>query len=65
MTLEEVNMRYLTGVSLMAIRRADDEEIDYPHNKTTLLLGDRLLVVGSNQELNALIAFAEGKITIK
>jgi len=65
MTLEEVNMRYLTGVSLMAIRRADDEEIDYPHNQTTLLLGDRLLVVGSNQELNALIAFAEGKITIK
>jgi len=65
MTLEEVNMRYLTGVSLMAICRADGEEIDYPHSQTTLLLGDRLLVVGSNQELNALIAFAEGKITIK
>ncbi|MEY3401358.1 MAG: sodium:calcium exchanger [Anabaena sp. CRKS33] len=65
MTLEEVNMRYLTGVSLMAIRRADGEEIDYPNYQTTFLLGDRLLVVGSNQELNALIAFAEGKITIK
>jgi CPA2 family monovalent cation:H+ antiporter-2 len=65
MTLEEVNMRYLTGVSLMAIRRADGEEIDYPNHQTTFLLGDRLLVVGSNQELNALIAFAEGKITIK
>jgi len=64
MTLEEVNMRYLTGVSLMAIRRADGEEIDYPNHQTTFLLGDRLLVVGSNQELNALIAFAEGKITI-
>ncbi|MDB9476243.1 cation:proton antiporter [Dolichospermum circinale] len=65
MTLEEVNMRYLTGVSLMAIRRADGAEIDYPNYQTTFLLGDRLLVVGSNQELNALIAFAEGKITIK
>jgi len=65
MSLEEVNMRYLTGVSLMAIRRADGEEIDYPNHQTTFLLGDRLLVVGSNQELNALIAFAEGKITIK
>ncbi|MFN7516573.1 MAG: cation:proton antiporter, partial [Dolichospermum sp.] len=65
MTLEEVNMRYLTGVSLMAIRRANGEEIDYPNYQTTFVLGDRLLVVGSNQELNALIAFAEGKITIK
>ncbi|MFO5437170.1 MAG: cation:proton antiporter [Dolichospermum sp.] len=65
MSLEEVNMRYLTGVSLMAIRRANGEEIDYPNYQTTFLLGDRLLVVGSNQELNALIAFAEGKITIK
>lgn len=65
MSLEEVNMRYLTGVSLMAIRRANGEEIDYPNYQTTFVLGDRLLVVGSNQELNALIAFAEGKITIK
>nr|WP_242035002.1 cation:proton antiporter [Dolichospermum sp. FACHB-1091] len=64
MTLEEVNMRYLTGVSLMAIRRADGEEIDYPNHQTTFLLGDRLLVVGSNQELNALVEIAEGKITI-
>ncbi len=65
MTLEEVNMRYLTGVSLMAIRRTDGEEIDYPNSQTTLLLGDRLLVVGSAEELTALVEFAEGKITIK
>ncbi|MFO5526572.1 MAG: cation:proton antiporter [Cuspidothrix sp.] len=65
MTLEEVNMRYLTGVSLMAIRRTDGEEIDYPNSQTRLLLGDRLLVVGSVEELNALTEFAEGKITIK
>ncbi|BAZ85809.1 cation:proton antiporter domain-containing protein [Dolichospermum compactum] len=65
MTLEEVNMRYLTGVSLMAICRADGKEIDYPNSQTTLLLGDRLLVVGSAEELTALVQFAEGKITIK
>ncbi len=64
MSLEEVNMRYLTGVSLMAIRRTTGEEIDYPNNQTTLLLGDRLLVVGSAEELTALVEFAEGKITI-
>ena len=64
MSLEEVNMRYLIGVSLMAIRRADGEEIDYPHNQTILLLGDRLLVVGSAEELTALVEFAEGKINI-
>ncbi|MBE9251892.1 cation:proton antiporter [Dolichospermum sp. LEGE 00240] len=64
MTLEEVNMRYLTGVSLMAICRVDGEEIDYPNSQTTLLLGDRLLVVGSAEELTALVQFAEGKITI-
>ncbi|HEY9658656.1 MAG TPA: cation:proton antiporter, partial [Allocoleopsis sp.] len=30
MTLEETDLRRLTGVSLMAIRRAKGEEIDYP-----------------------------------
>jgi monovalent cation:H+ antiporter-2, CPA2 family len=64
MSLGEVNMRYLTGVSLMAIRRADDEEIDYPNSQTRFLSGDRLLVVGSAEELTALVEFAEGKITM-
>ena len=47
MSLEEADMRYLTGVSLMAIRRANGEEIDYPNNQTILEAGDRLLVVGA------------------
>ncbi|MCE2698784.1 MAG: cation:proton antiporter [Anabaena sp. 49633_E8] len=55
--------KYLRKVT-MAIRRADGEEIDYPHNQTILLLGDRLLVVGSAEELTALVEFAEGKINI-
>ena len=64
MTLEEANMRYLTGVSLMAIRRVNGEEIDYPDSQTTFLLGDRLLVVGSDDELTALVEFAQGKVNI-
>ena len=61
MTLEQVDMRYLTGVSLMAIRRADGEEIDYPQAQTKLAPGDRLLVVGSDKELAALAEFAQGQ----
>lgn len=62
MSLAEIDMRYFTGVSLMAIRRADGREINYPDSETKLLTGDRLLVVGSADELNALVEFAEGKI---
>jgi monovalent cation:H+ antiporter-2, CPA2 family len=60
MSLEEADIRYLTGVSLMAIRRADGQEIDYPHNQTRLQEGDRLLVVGADEELAALAEFALG-----
>lgn len=60
MTLEEADMRYLTGASLMAIRREGGEEIDYPNNQTKLAQGDRLLLVGANEELAALAEFAMG-----
>ncbi|MBU7587092.1 MAG: cation:proton antiporter [Nostoc sp. TH1S01] len=64
MSLEEADMRYLTGVSLMAIRRANGTEIDYPNNHTKLEEGDRLLVVGASEELAALEEFAQGKIAV-
>ncbi|BAT53297.1 putative potassium/proton antiporter [Nostoc sp. NIES-3756] len=64
MTLEEADMRYLTGVSLMAIRRANAEEIDYPNNQTKLEAGDRLLVVGAKEEIAALEEFAQGKLAV-
>ncbi|MBO3459380.1 cation:proton antiporter [Aetokthonos hydrillicola] len=64
MTLEEADMRYLIGVSLMAIRRAGGEELDYPDTSTRLEEGDRLLVVGSNDELAALDEFALGKAAV-
>ncbi|UKO97801.1 cation:proton antiporter domain-containing protein [Nostoc sp. UHCC 0870] len=64
MSLEEADMRYLTGVSLMAIRRANGEEMDYPNQQTKLETGDRLLVVGASEELAALAELAQGKIAV-
>ncbi len=64
MSLEEADMRYLTGVSLMAIRRQNGEEIDYPNTDTKLEKGDRLLVVGSDDELAALNEFALGRAAV-
>ena len=64
MTLDEADMRYLTGASLMAIRRQGGEEIDYPPAQTTLEEGDRLLVVGSDDELAALDEFAKGQAAV-
>ncbi|BAY78852.1 sodium/hydrogen exchanger (plasmid) [Nostoc linckia NIES-25] len=64
MSLEEADMRYLTGASLMAIRRANGDEIDYPSNETRLEEGDRLLVVGADEELAALAEFAKGQAAV-
>nr|WP_225225820.1 cation:proton antiporter [Komarekiella delphini-convector] len=64
MSLEEADMRYLTGASLMAIRRADGNEIDYPNEQTRLEEGDRLLVVGANEELAALAELAKGQVAV-
>jgi CPA2 family monovalent cation:H+ antiporter-2 len=64
MTLEEADMRYLIGVSLMAIRRTNGEEIDYPNSQVKLEEGDRLLVVGATEELAALAEFAQGNAAV-
>jgi CPA2 family monovalent cation:H+ antiporter-2 len=64
MTLEETNLRRLTGVSLMAIKRTSGEEIDYPDGKTVLEAGDRLLVVGATEELAAFDELAKGKAAV-
>jgi CPA2 family monovalent cation:H+ antiporter-2 len=64
MTLEETDLRRLTGVSLMAIQRSTGEEMDYPDAKTELQKGDRLLIVGQPEELAALDDLAKGKAAI-
>lgn len=64
MTLEEADLRYMTGVSLMAIRRAQGEEVDYPNAQTILKEGDRLLVVGAFEELAAFDDLAKGQAAV-
>ncbi len=64
MTLEEADMRYLTGVSLMAIRRTNGKQIDYPGGKRQLEEGDKLLIVGEDGEFAALDEFAKGQAAI-
>jgi CPA2 family monovalent cation:H+ antiporter-2 len=64
MTLEETDLRRLTGVSLMAIRRANGDEVDYPDGKTILEDGDRLLIVGESEELAAFDELAKGEAAV-
>jgi len=64
MTLEETNLRRLTGVSLLAIKREAGEEVDYPDAKTVLQPGDRLLVIGQTEELAAFDELAKGKAAV-
>lgn len=64
MTIEETDLRRLTGVSVMAIQREQGEEIDYPDGKMALQEGDRLLMVGEAGELSAFDELAKGEAAI-
>ncbi len=64
MTIAETDLRRLTGVSLMAIRRVGGEELDYPEAQTILRQGDRLLVVGEPGERAAFIDLAKGEVAV-
>jgi CPA2 family monovalent cation:H+ antiporter-2 len=64
MTLEETNLRRLTGVSLMAIQRESGEEVDYPNGRTVLEEGDRLLLIGASDELTAFDELAKGEAAV-
>ncbi|MCD8487101.1 cation:proton antiporter [Kamptonema cortianum] len=64
LTLEETDFRRLTGVSLMAIRRAGGLELDYPEPQTSIEQGDRLLVVGESEELVAFEQLTKGEATV-
>lgn len=65
MTLEEADLRYLTGVSLMAIRRSGGQEVDYPNQQTVLEAGDRLLLVGEADEMIAFDELAKGEAAVR
>lgn len=64
MTLEQTDLRRVSGVSLMAIRRAGGEEIDYPDSHTPLEAGDKLLVVGKPEEITTLDQLARGEVAV-
>jgi monovalent cation:H+ antiporter-2, CPA2 family len=61
MTLEESDLRRLTGVSVLAIRRANQAEVEYPDTSAPLEAGDHLLLVGDPNELIALDELVQGK----
>jgi monovalent cation:H+ antiporter-2, CPA2 family len=64
LTLAQLDLRRLTGVTLMAILRQGGEELDYPDPQTQIQVGDRLLVVGQPEEIQALSALLAGQITL-
>ena len=60
LTLAQADIRRLTGVSVMAIRRGN-QMIRYPGPQTVLAAGDRLLAVGNAEEDNALRDLLAGR----
>lgn len=64
MTLAQTDLRHLTGVTLMAIKRREGKELDYPDSDTLLETGDRLLVVGEPEEISALKDLAKGAVAV-
>jgi monovalent cation:H+ antiporter-2, CPA2 family len=64
MSIEEANIRSLTGVTVLSIERVDGEEITYPNGRVYLLNGDRCLVVGSPEEKVAFDQLIRGEIAL-
>jgi monovalent cation:H+ antiporter-2, CPA2 family len=58
LTLEQAQVRRLTGATVMAIER-DKRLYRYPTGTATLELGDRLLVVGNDKEHSAFVALLD------
>ncbi len=63
-TLEKAYLRRLTGATLIAIIRSNQEKIDYPTSETMINQGDNLLLVGDSDELAAFEQLAQGKVKI-
>jgi CPA2 family monovalent cation:H+ antiporter-2 len=63
-SLEKAYIRRLTGVTLMAITRGNQEKIEYPNPETIINGGDSLLLIGEGDELNAFEQLAKGEITL-
>lgn len=64
MSIEDANIRSLTGVTVLSIERVGGEEITYPNGSAYLLDGDRCLVVGSPEEKVAFDQLIRGEIAL-
>lgn len=64
MTLEKTDLRRLTGVTIIVIKRSNGEKIDYPDGKTVINEGDNLLLVGEKEEVTRFDNLAKGEIAI-
>ncbi|HBB31799.1 MAG TPA: sodium:calcium exchanger [Cyanobacteria bacterium UBA9273] len=62
LTLAAADIRNLTGVTVMAMQKAD-QTLYYPKGKTILNSGDRLLAVGEREELAAFRDLIVGRCT--
>jgi len=59
LTLEQAQVRRLTGATIMAIER-NKVLYRYPTGNALLMLGDRLMVVGNDKEHQAFLTLLEG-----
>ncbi len=63
-SIASANIRTLTGATIVAIRRENGTQIDYPSDDTTFHVNDRCLVVGSSEEQSAFEQLTKGEIAI-
>ena len=63
-SIASARIRNLTGATIVAIRRANGTQIDYPSGETSFHVDDRTLVVGSNEEQSAFEQLIKGEFAI-
>jgi monovalent cation:H+ antiporter-2, CPA2 family len=63
-SIASARIRNLTGATIVAIRRANGTQIDYPPADTSFHVDDRTLVVGSHEEQSAFEKLIEGEFAI-
>lgn len=64
MTIEQTHLRHLSGASLIAVRRSNGEEIDYPEGQVCLASGDKLLLVGEPAAVAIVAQLAKGEVAV-
>ena len=63
-SISSANVRTLTGATIVAIRRENGTQIDYPNDNTSFHVSDRCLVVGSGEEQSAFEQLTKGEIAM-